>query len=508
MQLHKLIQDLIPYQVHIHAHHHESDQSGDGHLPCIEISSIELDSRQVTPGSLFVCIPGFRVDGHQFARQAVEQGARAILAQKPLDVPVPVIVVPDTRRALAYVANCFYGFPTQKLRLIGVTGTNGKTTVTYLIEKMLEDQGLKTGRIGTINMKIGNRVQEVKNTTPESLHLQQAFHDMLEASCSHAVIEVSSHALDMGRVRGCNFGVAIFTNLTQDHLDYHQSMEQYKQAKGLLFSQLGNGISEGDLKYAILNADDSASDYYMKITPAQVLTYGIHSEQADIKASDIALSPQGVRFTVYYGTQQEKFDVPLVGMFNVYNVLAAVGAGIVEGLSLSQIRESLSKIECIPGRMETVEAGQDFTVIVDYAHTPDSLANVLSTARQLAQKRLICVVGCGGDRDRGKRPLMAQMAVKYADLTVLTSDNPRSEDPQAIINDMEKGLIDTNVSQTKYTSIVDRREAIHWAINQAEQNDVIIIAGKGHETYQEIKGQRYHFDDREVAREVLASLKL
>ncbi|GGK15655.1 UDP-N-acetylmuramoyl-L-alanyl-D-glutamate--2,6-diaminopimelate ligase [Caldalkalibacillus thermarum] len=508
MQLAELVQDLIPYRVQISAHHSSAEQPDDGHLRGIEISSIELDSRQVKPGSLFVCIPGFQVDGHQFVSQAIERGAVAILAQKPLDVPVPVIIVPDTRRALAYVANRFYGFPTQKLRLIGVTGTNGKTTVTYLIEKMLEDQGRKTGRIGTINMKIGDRLVEVKNTTPESLHLQQAFHDMLQAKCSHAVIEVSSHALDMGRVRGCNFGVAIFTNLTQDHLDYHQSMEEYKRAKGLLFSQLGNGISERDLKYAILNADDPASSYYAKITPAQVLTYGIKSERADIKAADITLSPRGVSFTVHYGTEQEQFNVPLVGMFNVYNVLAAVGAGVVEGLSLRQISDSLSEVQGIPGRMEVVEAGQDFTVIVDYAHTPDSLANVLSTARQLARKRLICVVGCGGDRDRGKRPLMAQMAVKYADLTVLTSDNPRSEDPAAIIRDMEKGLIEQDVSQTKYTSIIDRRQAIHWAINKAEKDDVIIIAGKGHETYQEIKGQRFHFDDREVAREALASLKL
>lgn len=493
MDLETLIYPLALYRV-----------QGEQNLKEIELASIEMDSRKVRKGTLFVCIKGYQVDGHQFAQDAVQKGAVALISERPIDVEVPVIIVPDSRRALAFIANRFYGNPTHSLRLIGVTGTNGKTTITHLIEAILEDQGKKTGRIGTINMKIGEEVIDVPNTTPESLELQQSFSRMLEVGSKYAVIEASSHAIHMGRIRGCNFRTVVFSNLTQDHLDYHGTMEEYKRAKGLIFAQLGNRYDENDLKYAVLNADDEAHRYYKQITPAQVITYGI-AEEADIRAKNIKITSQGTSFTVECFGGVEQFHLQMLGKFNVYNVLGAIGAGLVEGISLSNMKRSIEKVKGVRGRFEPVVAGQDFTVIVDYAHTPDSLENVLSTIKEFAVGHIYCVVGCGGDRDRGKRPLMAQISAKYADFTVLTSDNPRSEDPAAIVHDMIEGLNQKQVPQTKYTSIIDRKEAISWAIKRARTGDVVLIAGKGHETYQIIKDQVNHFDDREVALAAIAS---
>lgn len=492
MDLNVLVQELVPKQM-------ETNQSMEG----IQICSIHMDSRQVEQGSLFVCLKGFNVDGHRFVQQAVLNGAVAILAQQPVNVSVPVIIVPDTRRALAYVADRFYGSPTRSLRLIGITGTNGKTTIAHLVECMLEDHGFQTGRMGTIDMKIGIERTPMVNTTPESLDLQKNFAQMVTAGCSHAVIEVSSHALHMGRVRGCNVGIAIFTNLTQDHLDYHGSMEAYKQAKALLFAQLGNRYDAHDLKFAILNVDDEVSDEYAKCTPAQILTYGIRNESADIRAKHIQLTAQGTTFVVECFHNEEQFDVQLLGMFNVYNVLAAVATGFVEGLTLAEMKSSMVKMSGIRGRMEPVYAGQDYTVIVDYAHTPDSLQNVLETMKEFAKGKVYCIIGCGGDRDRSKRPIMAQICAHYADMSILTSDNPRSESPKSIIDDMLTGLSSNNMGQNKYKVMIDRKEAINWAINQAQKDDLILIAGKGHETYQDIDGKRFDFDDREIALQAL-----
>jgi UDP-N-acetylmuramoyl-L-alanyl-D-glutamate--2,6-diaminopimelate ligase len=491
--LQSLLAQIIPRAIRpVHAAHAQR-------LEDIHVQSVHMDSRKVVPGSLFVCIRGHRFDGHRFASQAVEKGAVAIVAEEEVDVDVPVIIVPDTRRALAYVADRFYDSPTCKLRLIGVTGTNGKTTTTHLIEHMLEESGYKTGRMGTINMKIGDKETPLTNTTPESLELQEAFANMVNSHCTHAVVEASSHAIHMGRVRGCNFGTVVFTNLTQDHLDYHGTMEAYKQAKGLLFAQLGNRIDPDDLKFAVLNADDPAADTYRTATPAQVLTYGVNVENADIRARRIRLTPQGTTFDVTCYAGQTTVEVPLLGLFNVYNVLGAIGAGLAEGLSLEQMRDSLCTVPSVPGRMEPVDGGQDFSVVVDYAHTPDSLDNALRTVKEFAEGKIYCLIGCGGDRDRGKRPLMAQIAARHADMSVLTSDNPRSEDPQAILNDMIAGLISAEVPQNKYKSIVERQEAIEWAVKSAEPGDCILIAGKGHETYQDIGGNMFDFDDREQA---------
>lgn len=462
-----------------------------------EIKGIQIDSRKVKPGDLFIARTGFTVDGHDFIDQALEKGAVALLVQKEVSAPVPVVKVADTQRALPLIAARFYQYPSRELTVIGVTGTNGKTTTTHLIEQILSTADRPTGIIGTTGVKIFQDTYSTKNTTPESIDVQQAFRMMLDRGINCVAMEVSSHALDLGRTRGIDFDIAVFTNLTQDHLDYHQTMEQYRDAKGLLFSQLGNDYSSPKRKFAILNADDPVSSHYARITPAQVITYGL-SEMAMVRADQIRMTSQGTSF--YLHTFQGSIDVHwrLLGRFNVYNALAAACVALCCGCTLEQIQAGLERTPVVDGRFEWVEGNQPFTVLVDYAHTPDSLENALSTIREFAQGKVICVVGCGGDRDRGKRPLMARVAEMYSDLTVFTSDNPRSEKPEEIIEEMIQGL-----TKEDYVVRVDRKEAIEYAIDQAKADDVILIAGKGHETYQEIQGVRYPFDDREVARSIL-----
>ncbi|WP_400163192.1 UDP-N-acetylmuramoyl-L-alanyl-D-glutamate--2,6-diaminopimelate ligase [Brevibacillus sp. TJ4] len=467
----------------------------------IEITGITADSRQVKPGYLFICLTGFTVDGHTFASQAVERGAVAVLAQRDLAVGATLITVADTRRAMAILADRFYGSPTREVKVIGVTGTNGKTTTTHLIDKIFRDQNKMTGLIGTIHMRIGDVSEEVKNTTPDVIDLQKSFRRMCDCHTEYAIIEVSSHALEQGRVRGCDIHTAVFTNLTQDHLDYHQTMDNYRNAKALLFSQLGNHYEWDRMKTAVLNADDEASKLYERVTPARVLTYGIE-QQADVRARDIAITSKGTSFTVDSFAGTLPFHLKLVGKFNVYNALAATAAALAEGVPLADIKASLEAVPGVNGRFESVDAGQPFSVLVDYSHTPDSLENALLTVREFAKGRVFCIVGCGGDRDRGKRPIMAQIATKYADWTVLTSDNPRSEDPQAIIDDMIAGL--AGVEAERYVAEPDRREAIFQAVQRANSEDVILIAGKGHETYQIIGSQVLPFDDREVAKEAIS----
>lgn len=465
------------------------------------ITSVEMDSRKVKKGALFICIKGFTVDGHDFAKQAVENGAVAIVAERNVDVSVPVIIVRDSKRAMAVLADAFYGQPTHQLHLIGVTGTNGKTTTTHIIEHIFRKAKKKTGLIGTIHIKIGDETYDVQNTTPESLVLQKAFKQMVDEHVDVAVMEVSSHALHMGRVHGCDYDVAVFTNLTQDHLDYHQTMEEYRLAKGLLFAQLGNRFDHERPKFAVLNNDDPASEQYKRMTAATVITYGIDQE-SDIMAKGIDITPGGMTFDLVTPFETVRVKTKLIGQFNVYNILAATAACLVSGVPLPTIVEAIEEISGVSGRFETVDEGQDFTVIVDYAHTPDSLENVLKTIRQFAKRNVYVVVGCGGDRDRTKRPLMAQIAVRYADVAIFTSDNPRSERPEDILKDMEDG-----VAGQHYISIVDRKEAIRYAVQKAREGDVILIAGKGHETYQMIGDRVLHFDDRLVAREAIKERK-
>lgn len=483
MKLHELIGYLHPFV----------DYKGENP----EITSIENDNRKVTTGSLFICIKGYTVDGHDFAASAVKNGASAVLAERELPLNVPVIVVNDTVRAMAVLADAFYGQPSKKLHMIGITGTNGKTTTSHIIEQIFKDAGQKTGLIGTMYTKIGEQVFEVKNTTPESLTLQKTFKKMVDEQVDTAVMEVSSHALAYGRVHGTDYNIAVFTNLTQDHLDYHKTMEEYRKAKGLLFSQLGNAFNHAKPKFAVLNADDPASEEYAMNTSAHILTYGIDNH-ADLQAINITMTASGTSFDLVSPFGIRKVNIQLIGKFSIYNVLASIGAALVSGLPLENIISSVESVKGVSGRFEVVDAGQDYSVIVDYAHTPDSLENVLKTVQQFARKRIFCVVGCGGDRDRTKRPLMAKIACEYSTDAIFTSDNPRSEDPEQIIKDMEEG-----VKGEVYTAIIDRKEAIRHAVSNASEGDVILIAGKGHETYQQIGDRTFDFDDRIVAREAI-----
>ncbi|GER68163.1 UDP-N-acetylmuramoyl-L-alanyl-D-glutamate--2,6-diaminopimelate ligase [Weizmannia acidilactici] len=462
-----------------------------------EITGLVQDNRLVTKNSLFICIKGYTVDGHNFAEDAEKRGAAAILAEKPLNVGVPVIVVRNTKRAMAILADMFYGQPSRKLHLVGITGTNGKTTTSHIIEKIYRDASRSTGMIGTMYMKIGDETLKTKNTTPDSLTLQKTFHEMVERGVTDCVMEVSSHALVEGRVHGCDYDIAVFTNLTQDHLDYHKTMAEYRRAKSLLFSQLGNSYPQSRPKYAVLNVDDPASKEFEQVTAAPVITYGIEHE-ADFMAQNIVMDAGGTAFTLVTPYEKREINLQLAGKFSVYNVLAAVAAGYISNVPLDSIIKTVEQMEGVRGRFELVKGGQDFTVIVDYAHTPDSLENVLKTIRQFAKKNIFVVVGCGGDRDKTKRPIMAQIACKYATDPIFTSDNPRSEDPLDILCDMEKGA-----EGQKYDVIPDRREAIKAAILRAHAGDVVLIAGKGHETYQVIGNEVHDFDDRKVALDMI-----
>ncbi|MFD1849147.1 UDP-N-acetylmuramoyl-L-alanyl-D-glutamate--2,6-diaminopimelate ligase [Oceanobacillus bengalensis] len=461
----------------------------------IVVSGIEMDSRKVKKGDVFVCISGFTTDGHQYVSDAEKNGAVAIISEKYIKTTVPLIKVQDTTRALAMLAVRFYNFPTKELSIIGVTGTNGKTTVTFLLEEIFRKYGKKTGVIGTIQMKIGDEIQQVENTTPNALDLQKSFRKMADADVELVMMEVSSHALDLGRVNGTEFDTAVFTNLSQDHLDYHHTLEEYLRAKSLLFSQLGNSYNRKKQRFAIINEDDSSSELLKKSTAQQVLTYAC-KQNADVEATDIRITTSGTSFLLKTPIGQTYVNSNLIGMFNVYNMLAAATAAMVQQVPLFIIKEALESITGVDGRFEVVDETLAYTVIVDYAHTPDSLENVLRTIKDFKANNIYVVVGCGGDRDRSKRPLMAAIALEYADYAIFTSDNPRTEDPEQVLQDMTDGL----KADDPFEVIVDRKAAITKAIAYAKENDVVLIAGKGHETYQQIGTIKYDFDDRNVAK--------
>ncbi|MDA8213464.1 MAG: UDP-N-acetylmuramoyl-L-alanyl-D-glutamate--2,6-diaminopimelate ligase [Clostridia bacterium] len=479
----------------------------------VAIRGIAHDSRKVGPGFIFVCIEGYKTDGHSYIAQAVEQGAAALLVEKdPLGLGLPPEVLnkvswvqaDNTRTALAWVSARFFGFPAGQLTMIGVTGTNGKTTTTHLIEAILKSRGHRVGLIGTIHNKIGDEVLPVTNTTPLPLELQELLAMMVEKGADYAVMEVSSHALDLGRVEACEFDIAVFTNLTQDHLDFHENMENYRAAKTKLFANLNPQGGKGHPKYGIINSDDPAGQYILEKSQGQVITYGIKHD-AQVKAGSVSVKAGGVSFTVDTPWGKEDFNLRLTGMFSVYNALAAISVGLVEKLDLAVIKQVLEGVSGVAGRFELIDEGQNFGVIVDYAHTPDSLENILNTAREFVKGRIITVFGCGGDRDRTKRPIMGGISARLSSYTVITSDNPRSEDPEAILREVEAGVKEV-VGPEKYTKLVDRREAIAYAIKLAGPDDLVIIAGKGHETYQIIGAKTLPFDDREVARRCLRSL--
>ncbi len=465
----------------------------------VEISGITSDSRRVRPGALFTAIHGYTVDGHDFAAAAVAAGAVAVVVERPLPgLAVPQLVVPDCRLASAILSDVFYGHPSHHLRMIGVTGTNGKTTVTHLIERVLTDAGHQVGMYGTIGKHIGGVTEDVANTTPEAVDLQGILHEMVEQGCTYGVMEVSSHALELRRVAGTRYHIAVFTNLTQDHLDFHGTMENYLAAKGKLFSRLGNTYGEDrrTMSYSVLNQDDPASLYLRQQTVTECVTYGVHTE-SDFRAKDIRVESDGTRFTVDTPVGLWPIHLKLTGRFNVYNALAALAVGWIEEIPMPQVIAALQQVTGIPGRLERVDAGQPFTILVDYSHTPDSLDNALRTVRELTRNRVLCVVGCGGDRDKGKRPQMAKIACNLSDDVIFTSDNPRTEEPERILDDMEIGV---QGRYENYRRLTDRQKAIEWAVQHAVPGDVLLIAGKGHETYQIIGREKRHFDDREVAK--------
>ena len=468
-----------------------------GQLSC-DIRGISYDSRQVKPGDLFICIPGLISDGHDFVEQAISQGAKALLVERNLPVTddLTVLLASGCRKAMPVIAANFFGRPSQDIKLIGVTGTNGKTTTTHLIKALLEEQGAKVGIMGTLYASFGEYTKTLSNTTPESVDIEEFINRVREQGGQCVVMEVSSHALDMGRVDEMCFHAAVFTNLTQDHLDYHQSMDKYKEAKLKLFTR----ISPDNGQFSIINTDDPAAPEFIRASNQTSVTYGIERE-ADIKAVDLQSTLKGTRFKVVYRNSSFSVNMKLIGLFNVYNSLAAIAFALREEIPVDVIKSALAKVAGVPGRFEQVDCGQDFTVVVDYAHTPDGLENILRTGREILENRMITVFGCGGDRDKTKRPLMGKIAARYSDFCIVTSDNPRSEEPESIIDDIIPGL--EAIANSHYAKIVDRREAIHQAICLAKKGDLVIIAGKGHETYQLVKDQVLHFDDREVAAEYL-----
>ncbi|MBC8016425.1 MAG: UDP-N-acetylmuramoyl-L-alanyl-D-glutamate--2,6-diaminopimelate ligase [Sporomusaceae bacterium] len=473
------------------------------------IEALAHDSRQVVPGTLFVCLSGANTDGHKHIMQAYKQGAVAVLVEKDVeDIPqdLTVITVGDTRDAIKIITPYFFDYPSRKLRMIGVTGTNGKTTTTYLLRSILQEAGFKVGVIGTIKNFIGERVISTKNTTPDIIDLQSLLAEMAASNMDYVVMEVSSHALALDRVAGCEFDVGIFTNMTRDHLDFHVTFENYLAAKAKLFQLLSAEGNQKHGKAAIINMDDGASDYILKNAACRTITYGIHND-ADLKAKNAEIQAAGTRFDIVSSLGSIPLQLKITGLFNVYNVLSAVGAALAEGIELQIIKCALEKFQSVPGRFELVDAGQPFSIIVDYAHTPDGLENILKTAQQIAKQRIIVVFGCGGDRDRTKRPIMGKIAAEYGHIVIATSDNPRSEDPETILGEIEAGIRDGLNEGKIYEKISDRQQAIARALHIAEKDDIVIIAGKGHEDYQILRDRTISFDDKEIAREIIREMR-
>jgi UDP-N-acetylmuramoyl-L-alanyl-D-glutamate--2,6-diaminopimelate ligase len=504
MKLAELLANVDPVQL-----------SGAGAL---DVSSVAYDSRQVQPGSVFVAMHGDKTDGNRYVFDAVGSGACAVVSElprpwnpgwdalyagqsvTPREIPATVawVQVRDARKALATVSANFFGHPAQALQLVGITGTNGKTTAAFLVDSILRAAGASSGLLGTIVYRSPRGAHPATTTTPESLDLQRFFAELRDAGGTHAVLEVSSHSLAMDRVWGCAFRVAVFTNLTREHMDYHKTFEKYFAAKRRLFGGTGAGAPA----VGVVNTDDPYGKQLVGLAK-RTITYGLENG-AEVRAKKFALSFSGLEFTAHTPIGKMEIRSPLVGRINVYNILAAIGAGIGLGLSPEAIRNGIAQLQAVPGRFERVDLGQPFLVVVDYAHTDDALRNLLQTARELnPTSRIITLFGCGGDRDRTKRPLMGEAAGRMSALVVLTNDNPRSEDPLRIINDVVVGLQKTDV---KYVVEPDRARAVELALGNAQPGDIVLLAGKGHETYQILRDQILDFDDREEVRKGLRKL--
>lgn len=468
-----------------------------------DVAGITYDSRRVTPGMVFVAVRGQNVDGHDYIASAIDRGAAAIICEQNgfSSLRAAKVKVADSREALARVAAAFYQHPSRKMKMVGVTGTNGKTTVSFLVKRILDIAGQQTGLIGTVRYEVGDRMIPAHRTTPEALETQQMLSQMLRAGCKACVMEVSSHALDQGRVHGVDFDVCIFTNLTQDHLDYHEDMEAYYQAKKKLFSPL---LSGGKQSTAVINIDDAFGDRLSRESELEInLSYGVN-ENARLRAVNVQLGASATRFTVEADNRRFDITLPLIGRHNVYNALAAIGAALALEVKIEHIQQALGSIPPVPGRLEAVTAGQPFGVFVDYAHTDDALRNVLATMRELTKGRLLLAFGCGGSRDTGKRAKMGKVAAELADHTIITTDNPRKEKPEAIAAMIEEGF--RSVRTDGYQVELDRSRAIDEVIRMAQPGDLVLIAGKGHETYQEFQDTVVPFDDRVYAQETLEAM--
>lgn len=450
-----------------------------------EIHEVRYDSRAVEPGDLFVAIRGFATDGHAYIGMALEKGAAAIVCEEAPQ-GIPAVVVRDARAALADIAGNRFDHPSTKLKMVGVTGTNGKTTTTTLIKHILECQGYKVGLIGTNQNMIGNEVIPTERTTPESYELEALFARMADAGCTHCVMEVSSHSLVLDRVRGVQFATGVFTNLTQDHLDFHKTMEAYREAKAKLFSM-------SDI--AVINLDDPVADKMLADATCPKMTFSAQKDAADLSAKNIVLGASGVEFVAAEKGGIARVSLGIPGHFSVENALAAMGACLTLGISIEDCAHALGSAQGVKGRAEVVPTDTDYTMLIDYAHAPDGVSNILRTVRGFAKGRVIALFGCGGDRDRTKRPIMGRIAAELSDYCIVTSDNPRTEEPQAIIDDILTGMQDAKVP---VDVICDRVDAIHHAMDIAKPEDVIVLMGKGHETYQEINHVKHHMDEREI----------
>jgi len=461
--------------------------------PELEISQICYDSRKVTPGSLFVAISGFASDGNGFIPMAMEKGAAAVVTATKPQQDVPYVLVSSDRLALALLSCNFYGHPAKDMTMIGITGTNGKTSSTLLLKQVLETcLGAKVGLVGTMANMVGQEVIPTERTTPESLELQELFARMRDAGCSHVVMEVSSHAISLERIGGIHFDVAAFTNLTEDHLDFHKTMDAYCDAKAELMRRCDR---------AVINVDDAYSGRILAAATCPVLRTS-ETAQADLRAKDVQLHAEGVDFTAVEGARQAQISLPIPGRFTVYNALTVLGIARQLGISLEDCARALKTAQGVKGRVEVVPTpGMPYSVLIDYAHTPDGLENVLRSVKDFCKGRVIAVFGCGGDRDPIKRPIMGRIGVELSDFAVITSDNPRTEDPMSIIADILKGV---KKESGEYIVIEDRRKAIRYAMDIGKKDDIIVLAGKGHETYQDIGGHKYHLDERE---EVAAHLE-
>ena len=459
----------------------------------LDVRGISYDTRTLQPGDLFVAFKGLRFDGHEHIEEAIYKGAVCVVCAKAPTGDVPYIIVSEPRKALAGISAAWFGYPADKLKIVGVTGTNGKTTVATMVKRIIEYcGGGKAGLIGTNGNMIGSKVYRSTHTTPESYELQKLLALMADNDCRYVVMEVSSHALAMSRVHGICFEVGIYTNLSPDHLDFHNSMDEYANVKASFFTAC---------RYAAINIDDAYAPLMIDNASGYVYKYSVNNHDVDLHGTEIKLMPDKVEFLAIAAGKSNKIELYIPGLYTIYNALAAISAGLLLGVSIECVVPALQIFESVSGRAEVVTTGTDYTVLIDYAHTPDALLNIISATREYAQGRIVTLFGCGGDRDRSKRPIMGDIASRHSDFVIVTSDNPRSEEPGAIIAEILTGMADT---KTPYMVIENRRDAIRWALDNSRTGDVLILAGKGHETYQIVGTEKRHFDEREIVSEYFA----